>query len=170
MKKDNKALNFLSQLDILVACVALTILIVCTFAGVPARYIPFIRPFTWLEEVQSACLIWIVFGAAGAAFRTGSHVAIEMVVERFPVAVQKAFQIFITLVVAVVIGFLFYQSLGFIQMFLRSGRATAILKIPYSLIYTVCPVSFILQIVSFIATTIRDWNKIGTEQKMEGLD
>lgn len=93
-----------------------------------------------------------------------------MVVDRFPVAVQKVFQILITLVVAVVIGFLFYQSLGFIQMFLRSGRATAILKIPFSLIYTICPVSFILQIVSFIATTIRDWNQIGVEQKMEGLD
>ena len=149
MKKDNKALSFLSQLDIYVACAALTLLIVCTFVGVPARYIPFIRPFTWLEEVQSACLIWIVFGAAGAAFRTGSHVAI---------------------VVVVVIGFLFYQSIGFIQMFLRSGRATAILKIPFSLIYTICPVSFILQIVSFITTTVRDWNKIGTEQKMEGID
>lgn len=170
MKKDNKALGFLSQLDIYVACAALALLIVCTFVGVPARYIPFIRPFTWLEEVQSACLIWIVFGAAGAAFRTGSHVAIEMIVERLPVAVQKVFQVLITLVVAVVIGFLFYQSIGFIQMFLRSGRATAILKIPYSLIYTICPVSFIIQIVSFITTTIRDWNKIGTEQKMEGID
>ncbi|MCI9155490.1 MAG: TRAP transporter small permease [Lawsonibacter sp.] len=170
VKKDNKALNLLSQLDILVACIALTILIVCTFVGVPVRYIPFIRPFTWLEEVQSACLVWIVFGAAGAAFRTGSHVAIEMIVERLPVAIQKVFQIFIALVVAVVIGFLFYQSLGFIQMFLKSGRATSMLKIPYSLIYTICPISFILQIVSFITTTIRDWNKIGVEQKMEGLD
>lgn len=170
MKKDNRTLSFLSQLDIYVACAALTLLIVCTFAGVPARYIPLIRPFTWLEEVQSACLIWIVFGAAGAAFRTGSHVAIEMIVDRLPASIQKVFQILITLVVVVVIGFLFYQSIGFIQMFLRSGRATAILKIPFSLIYTICPVSFILQIVSFITTTVRDWNKIGTEQKMEGID
>ena len=142
MKKDNKALSFLSQLDIYVACAALTLLIVCTFVGVPARYIPFIRPFTWLEEVQSACLIWIVFGAAGAAFRTGSHVAIEMIVDRLPASIQKVFQILITLVVVVVIGFLFYQSIGFIQMFLRSGRSTAILEIPFSLIYTICPVSF----------------------------
>lgn len=170
MKKENKALGILLQLDIYVACAALLVLIVCTFVGVPVRYIPFIRPFTWLEEVQSACLVWIVFGAAGAAFRTGSHVAIEMVVERLPVSVQKIFQILITLVVAVVIGFLFYQSLGFIQMFLKSGRATSMLKIPYSLIYTICPISFILQIVSFIAATIRDWNKIGVVQKMEGID
>lgn len=170
MKKDNKVLNVLSQLDIYVACVALTVLIICTFVGVPVRYIPFVRPFTWLEEVQSACLVWIVFGAAGAAFRTGSHVAIEMIVERFPVAVQKIFQIFIALVVTVVIGFLFYQSLGFIQMFLKSGRATSMLKIPYSLIYTICPISFILQIISYFTTMIRDWSMIGTERKMEGID
>ena len=72
MKKDNKALSFLSQLDIYVACAALTLLIVCTFVGVPARYIPFIRPFTWLEEVQSACLIWIVFGAPARPSEPGA--------------------------------------------------------------------------------------------------
>ena len=169
MKKDNKILGVLSQLDILVACIALVILIVTTFMGVPFRYI-FNSPFTWLEEVQSACLIWIVFGAAGAAFRTGNHVAIEMIVDRFPKTVQKVFQILIGVVVTIVIGFLLYNSLGFIQMFIKSGRYTAILHIKYSWIYMICPVSFVLQIISFFTTTIRDWDKIGEVQKMEGID
>lgn len=167
--KDNKVLKFLSELDMLVAAIALVILIVCTFFGVPMRYIAN-KPLTWLEEVQSACLVWIVFGAAGAAFRTGNHVAIEMVVERFPKQIQKIFQIFISVVVLVVIGFLLKNSFGFIQMFQRSGRATAILKMPYSKIYLVAPVSYVLQIISYITTTIRDWDKIGETQKMEGIE
>lgn len=169
MKKENTALKLLSELDMLIACIPLLILIVTTFVGVPMRYVVG-QPFTWLEEVQSACLVWIVFASAGAAFRTGSHVAIEMIVERFPKGVQKVIQIGITLIVVVVVGYLFIQSLGYIQMFINNGRSTPMLRIPYSTIYIICPVSFILQIVSYIFVTIRDWNKIGEEQKMEGLD
>lgn len=167
--KDNKALKFLSELDLYIACIPLLVLIVTTFVGVPARYVMG-QPFNWLEEVQSACLVWIVFSAAGAAFRTGSHVAIEMIVERFPKSIQKVIQIGITLIVLVVVGYLFLQSIGYIQMFVNNGRATPMLRIPYSAIYIICPVSFILQIVSYITTTIRDWGKIGEVQKMEGLD
>ena len=111
MKKDSPAFKILTELDVLVACIALLILIAATFIGVPMRYAVG-KPFTWLEEVQSACLVWIVFASAGAAFRTGSHVAIEMVVERFPKRVQQVFQIVIALVVVIVIGFLFVQSLA----------------------------------------------------------
>lgn len=169
MKKDSLFFKVITQLDIIIACVAILILIVATFFGVPMRYVVG-RPLVWLEEVQSACLVWIVFSSAGAAFRTGSHVAIEMIVDRFPKNVQKIWQIVMVAVVSVVIGYLFIQSLGFIKMFLNSGRSTAMLTIPYSTIYLICPISFLLQIGSFIYSTIRDWNKIGVEQKMEVSD
>lgn len=166
MKKDNKFLTAAINIDLAVAVVGLVILIVSTFLGVPMRYIAN-KPFTWLEEIQSACLVWIVFGAASAGFRTGSHVAIEMIVERFPQKIQKVFQILITLVVIIVIGYLLFQSLGFIQMFLKNGRTTPILHIPYWIIYLICPVSFVLQIVSYIAVTVKGWSKIGESQEME---
>lgn len=37
------------------------------------------------------------------------------------------------MVVVLVLAYLFVQSLGYIQMFLRSGRATPMLDIPYAL-------------------------------------
>lgn len=148
MKKENKILSFLGNLDILVAAVVLAILVVLTFLGVIWRYI-LSAPFTWLEEVQMACMVWIVFAAGGAAFRTGNHVAIEMVVDLMPKKLQKIMEIVISVVVVVVIGYLFYQSLGFIQMFIKSGRSTSMLKIPYWLIYGIAPVSFILMIISY---------------------
>ena len=82
-KKQNKIASVLMNLDIAVASAILAILIVLTFLGVIWRYI-FDAPFTWLEEVQTSCLVWIVFAAAGAAFRTGNHVAIEMIVDLMP--------------------------------------------------------------------------------------
>ena len=59
-KKENKALSLLLNLDIAIASTVLALLI--------------------LEEVQLACMVWVVFAAGGAAFRTGNHVAIEMIV------------------------------------------------------------------------------------------
>lgn len=66
MKKENKGLSILGNLDILIAAAVLAVLIVLTFLGVIWRY--FLgHPFTWLEEVQMACMVWIVFAAGGAA-------------------------------------------------------------------------------------------------------
>ncbi len=162
--KENRSIlvRILSNLDIAVACIAIVILILATFIGVPMRYVVG-KPFTWLEEVQSACLVWIVFASAGAAFRTGSHVAIEMIVDRLPAKVQKVWKVCIAVIVTVVIGFLFVQSIGYIRMFLDNGRSTPMLNIPYSMIYIICPVSFILQIVNYIITAVRDRDNVVTE-------
>lgn len=162
--KENRSIlvRILSNLDIAIACIAIVILILATFIGVPMRYVAG-KPFTWLEEVQSACLVWIVFASAGAAFRTGSHVAIEMIVDRLPAKAQKVWKVCIAVIVTVVIGFLFIQSIGYIRMFLNNGRSTPMLNIPYSMIYIICPVSFILQIVSYIVTAVRDRDNVVTE-------
>ncbi len=148
MKQRSKFKAVLWNLDTIVASVVLAILIVLTFAGVPFRYL-LGAPFTWLEEVQLACMVWIVYAGAGAAFRAGNQVAIEMIVDLMPKGIQKAVEVFISIVVVAVLGYLFYQSLGYVGIFIRSGRATPMLKIPYALIYGIGPVSFVLMAGSY---------------------
>lgn len=154
MNPGNKLKNVLCSLDAIVASIVLAILIILTFAGVPFRYI-LGAPFTWLEEVQLACMVWIVFAAAGAAFRAGNQVAIEMIVDLMPKKMQKAVTVFISVVVLAVVGYLFYQSLGYINVFLKSGRATPMLKIPYALIYGIAPVSYVLMVISYFYALIK---------------
>lgn len=146
MKK--KGLKSLGNLDVLVASLILAVLIILTCLGVVMRYLVH-KPFTWLEEVQLFCMVWIVFCGAGFAFRTGSHVAIEMVVDLFPQKVQKIFEILIDIVVVLVIGYLFKNSIAYIQMMIQMGRTTAILGIPYWLDYCIAPVSYVLMIISY---------------------
>ncbi|WP_313527124.1 TRAP transporter small permease [Anaerotignum sp.] len=148
MKKENKILSILANIDVVVAGLVLALLVFLTFLGVVWRR-AFGAPFTWLEEVQLACMVWIVFASAGAAFRFGNHVAIEMIVDMMPQKIQKVFSIFISVVVVAVISYLFIQSIGFIQLFIKSGRSTPMLEIPYTLIYGIAPVSFILMIVNY---------------------
>lgn len=151
MKNKNKILKVIGNLDIAIAAIALIILIVLTSSGVFMRYI-LGQPYTWLEEVQLFCMVWIVFAAGGAAFRTGNHVAIEMVVELFPKKIQKIIEIFVDIVILFVIGYLFMQSIGFIKLFVASGRSTSMIKIPYTLIYGIAPVSYILMIISYFTS------------------
>ncbi|MGE4275605.1 MAG: TRAP transporter small permease [Lawsonibacter sp.] len=154
MKKENKVLSFLGNLDIAVASLTLALLIVLTVLGVLWRRV-FNQPFTWLEEVQLACMVWIVFSAGGAAFRYGNHVAIEMVVDMFPKKIQKVIEWFISVVVVLVLAYLFKESLGFIQVFLKSGRSTPMLDIPYALIYGIAPVSFVVMLISYFYALVK---------------
>lgn len=163
MKKDSALKKILGNLDVIVASIALIVLILLTFSGVIMRYVVG-KPYTWLEEVQLFCMVWIVFAAGGAAFRTGSHVAIEMVLEMFPQKVQKVVGYLIDVVVFAVIAYLFYNSIGFIQMFIKNGRASSMLKIPMTVQYGIAPVSYILMIVSYFYSKYFDKSEKGGEE------
>ena len=135
--------SFLANLDVIVASVILAILIILTFAGVIWRYV-FHAPFTWLEEVQTSCMVWITFAAAGAAFRSGNHVAIEMIVDLMPEKVQKVMEIMIAVIV------LFVQTIPYLKIFLESGRSTSMLHIPYIVVYGISLFSYVDMVISFI--------------------
>ena len=151
MKNDSTFLKIVKNLDIFVAIVALIVLVSLTSSGVIMRYIVG-KPYTWLEEVQLFCMVWIVFGAGGAAFRTGNHVAIEMVVEMLPKSLQKVVGIIVDLIVFFVISYLLIQSIRFVGVFVSSERSTSMLKIPYTLIYGIAPVSYLLMIISYFTS------------------
>lgn len=148
MKKENRVGKIIGNLDVFVASIVLAALIIMTVCGVIMRYIVK-HPFTWLEEVQLFCMVWIVFGGAGVAFRTGSHVAIEMVVDLFPTKIQKIIEVCIDIVVVLVMAYLFKNSLSYIGMMIKSGRTTSTLGIPYWLEYGIAPVSFVITLISY---------------------
>lgn len=58
----------ISKIELFVSSAILAMLIVVTIVGTLTRY--FLRmPFTWIEEFQLACVVWIVFLAGSAALR-----------------------------------------------------------------------------------------------------
>ena len=138
-----KILDILDKIEVAVASLVLLVLICVTFFGVLMRYI-FNNPFTWEEELQLACMVWITFLAAPAAFRTKSHVAIEILVDALPKSLRKI----VELLYAVLIYF-FFRSQNYIAVMLRTSRKTPILMIPYSTIYAIAPVSIVLMLISY---------------------
>ncbi|SMP40377.1 TRAP-type C4-dicarboxylate transport system, small permease component [Anoxynatronum buryatiense] len=148
----NKPLNYLLNLDLVLTGATFLVLVTITFAGVIMRY--FVnRPLVWLEEVQLMCFVWIVFFGAGAAFRTGSHVAIDMVVDRFPQQLRKITEILIYIAVIIVLCYFMVQGWSLVQQMGQTNRLTNIFKIPYTLIYAAFPIGCVLMIINYSIAT-----------------
>ncbi|MDD3368200.1 MAG: TRAP transporter small permease [Lachnospiraceae bacterium] len=153
MRIKNNKIKILLNLDIIIASIAMVILVTATFAGVLARYV-FGQPFGWIEEIQAALIVWVVFLAGGAAYRTANHSSIEVLYEMFPKPIRKLIDVFIGLVVTGVLGYLCYTAMLYFQLFIKTGRGTAVLQIPYIYIYAVVPVACLLQIFNYFLVNV----------------
>lgn len=144
----------LLNLDVVIAGLAFLALVALTFVGVFRRYL-FNSPILWQEEVQVWLFLWIVFFGGSAAFRSRSHIAIEMVVEMFPRRVQRVLEVLVYFLVIVVLAFLAQYSWMLVQQFITMRKATSVLKIPNAFISIAIPVGCVLMIVNQILTAFQ---------------
>ena len=77
-----------------------------------------------------------------------------MVVELLPLKVQKVFDILIGITVILVLLFVINTSMAYMEVFIRSGRTTPILKIPYVWIYGIVPVSCVLMVFEYFHSLV----------------
>lgn len=147
--KKGKLTKVLGNLDVGLACVLLAGLIVLSFAGVLKRYI-FRDPIAWMEEIQPLLFLWVVFLAAGAAFRTGGHVAIEIVVDALPKRAGKIIERINVVIELLILAYLTWQSCVFYAQCVTTNKVTLFLQLPYSLVYVILPIGCVLMIVSVI--------------------
>lgn len=167
--KKHGAKFILLNLDVVIASIAMCILVVCTFIGVIMRYV-LGQPFTWIEEIQSALIIWVIFGAAGAAYRTANHAAIEVFYELFPKPVRKILDVIILIISLATLSYLGYYVIQYLMVFVRSGRTTPVLHISYVLIYSVVPVSCVWQIVNYILVNFFHYSEAVTIDEISDED
>ena len=167
--KKGKLAKILGNLDVSIACVMLAGLIVLTFAGVLKRYI-FRDPIAWMEELQPLLFLWVVFLAAGAAFRTGGHVAIEIVVDALPKKVGKVIERIDVVIELLILAYLTWQSCVFYAQCVTTSKVTLFLQIPYSLAYVILPVGCVLMIISVICKEISDIRAERANNEKEGIE
>ena len=156
----------LCNLDLIIAAISLVILIVVTFGGVIMRYCVG-SPLIWAEEVQLWSFLWLTFCGAGAAFRYGSHVAVEMVVDLFPKNIKKIIEFIDLLIVVIVLAYLTYLGGDIIKLMLKIGKSTNILHIPFWFINGIMPVSCVVMIISAIFAYKQNLNKDDTAENEE---
>lgn len=144
--------KILVNLDLIIAAIAFIILVVTTFGGVIMRYL-IGSPIIWAEEVQLWCFLWMTFFGSGAAFRFGSHVAVEIIFEKLSASLKKKVTIINYLIIMAILAYVCVLGGDLIALMLKIGKETSILRVPYWFINAVIPVGSILMMISITYTT-----------------
>lgn len=140
--------KIVANIDIGISVAALLVLITVTFVGVPMRYV-LSKPFVWQNEIQMWCMVWVIFFGAGAVFRNGGHVVIEILVDMLPKGAQRFMEALSYVVTMIVLVYLFIQSNTLLAQYVASMRITEILKIPLIYNHGAIPVGCVLMAISY---------------------
>lgn len=147
--QNKKIWKFLGNLDMLAACILVVWLICLTFVGVMRRYI-FRDPIAWMEEVQMLSFLSVVFLGGSAAFRSGSHIAIEILVDALPKKIGRFIERFDVLLELLILGYLFMQEMSYYLQLAGTTKRTDVLRLSYDMAYIAVPIGGALMIVSML--------------------
>lgn len=153
-----KIKKVLGNLDLSIAGAALVFLIILTFMNVVMRHV-FNAPFQWIEEVQKWCFLWITYFGAGAVFRNGGHVAIDIIVDYLPAKVQKVITVLGLLITMYVLVNLFIQGSVLVEQLWRTKRTTSLLNVPYGILYISMPIGCVTMMASVLCVTFQKYKK-----------
>lgn len=146
-KKISSWIERILNIDLLVAFLCITVLVLLTFAGAVARYF-FHRPIAWQEEVQTWMILWTIFCGSSYAFRAGAHVSIDVLTENFNDTWQKIISWFGYLCTMAALAFFFYYATKLNIQFYNTNKVTTTLRIPSWKIYIISSVGTIWMAVS----------------------
>ncbi|MBO6258316.1 MAG: TRAP transporter small permease [Succinivibrio sp.] len=159
--------DILVNLDLCCAGLALCVLVIVSFSTVVSRYI-FDSPFMWSEEIQILCFMWISFLGAGVAFRYGSHVSIEVIVDLLPKAVRRYVELLIGLFVTVLLIYIWWLSIIYVAQSVELEKVTTILEIPDWVLCSSLTLGLTSMVLGNLALTISNFKTSAqTEEKKE---
>jgi TRAP-type C4-dicarboxylate transport system permease small subunit len=95
-----------------VLCALLVTMVAVTFAQVVFRYV-LQASLSWSEEVARFLLIWVSCLGAAYAFKTRSHFALRVVVDRLEPSDQRVVAILVRIVVTLFLAVFCWQALRF---------------------------------------------------------
>jgi TRAP-type C4-dicarboxylate transport system permease small subunit len=161
--KEFRLKKLLHNLDLVIAGAALLVLIFVTFAAVIMRYVVS-KPIIWGEEVQIMCIIFVVMFAAGAAFRTGNHVAIDLVVDRLHPKAARIVEWIVFIFSIIILLYFAWQGYKYARQMWQIKRTTEILDVPYWLIYGTFPLGCLMMIYNYSIVTLTRFGIIKTKE------
>jgi TRAP-type C4-dicarboxylate transport system permease small subunit len=91
--------------------VAVAVMVGVVAAQVALRY-GFNRSFDWADEVSRLAFVWSIFLAIPLGVRQGAHIGIDVVVLKFPPAVQRLLRRAAAAVSAVLMGAVAWAAVG----------------------------------------------------------
>jgi TRAP-type C4-dicarboxylate transport system permease small subunit len=121
--------DLLAQLCLIVAAVCLFAIIAINGANVVFRYV-LSAAWSWAEEAMLFLMVLMVFAGAVAASWRGAHLALDMLLERLPVALRRAAILAMALFSVAVLAVLAASSFKVVSLLYRFGQKSAALEFP----------------------------------------
>ena len=141
--------KIVSKVEELIAVIGLSAMTVITLVAVFFRYV-LQSPIIWSEEAARYLMVWSTMLGISIATRQKAHLGIDIFVSMAPKKLQRALEIFSTLMMIVMFVFLTIISIVFIQSAIRTGNVSPMLRIPFYIIYLALPLGFGLSAVRSI--------------------
>ena len=119
------------------------------FANVVARYL-FHSGFTWVLELVQYLFAWVVLIGAAYGFKAGTHLGIDIVVEKFSPQNQKRIALLALNLCLLFVGLVFWYSIQYTMRIYEWGDLTLDLQIPQWIPYLAIPVGLGLMILHLL--------------------
>ena len=130
------------------AFAAFTVMLGAALAGTVARYLPFLPPIAWSEEVTRFAGIWAVFLVSGLAVRHGAHLGVDVLTRRFPAGVRRWDHLLVFLLMLGFCGLLLVY--GFQLAAENTEQYSPALEWPMGWVYLCIPLGAALMIVEIL--------------------
>ncbi len=111
---------------------------------------------TFSEEIASALLIVVSFFGLGYCARQGRHITMSIVFDMLDNRKKKVFMLFISIISAIAMAYIFYLAVRYVLSVQNLGRVTPALQIPMYLIYSVVPLGFLLAMIEYLYCLIKN--------------
>jgi len=145
-----KIIKFLDEkLEEWILILSFMFLVVLVFAQVFFRYV-ISQSLGWSEELSRYILIWIVWISACYIMRSGKHIRIEMIKNRFSESNQKWIDALVLLLWSVFAAFLGVEGTKLVLEVQVTGQVSPSIGIPMWMVYMALPIGGVLMIIRII--------------------
>lgn len=168
-KKKKGLLWILSNIEEIIATIALTIMLVVCSCNVIARYC-LKDALSWADEVCVLMLAWTTFVGSAAAYKRNMHFGMEFVIDRLPYTGKKILRLFVTFMLIFVSGYLTYLSFGFT---IKAVKIMPFSRLSYKWIDSSAIVGFAsmtIYSVIYLIQGITNKEKYEKRYQIEGMD
>ena len=160
-----RILKFIGNLDAILSCISLVVIVAITIAGVVMR--KFVgKPIAWLEEMQIFFFVWTVFLGGSVAFRLGNQVSIDLIAARLSGRAKRVLDLFDYAVSVFVIAWMGVGGWQLMHSPSVRRKVTPYFKIGYAWIDLAVPIGCALMLIQYTYLTvrqIRSWRQTPAE-------
>ena len=148
-KRTTQLITMLNHLEEGLMALLLAVMCLLTFAQVVLRY-GFNTGIIWSLEATTYSFAWLVLIGMSYGVRTGSHIAVNLLVDRVSSRTRRAISLAGIGVCLLYSGFLFYGSTVFVGRLFSLGHLARDIPAPRWLLTLLLPLGFLLLAFRFL--------------------